>query len=363
MGTEQKKDLNYFLEHPNEMPEDTAEIERLAAEQYAASHAADTSTLSIDQIVKPLDDKAGASSGATTGKEEAKPDAVEAEAAAKAEADAAAAADAKAAEQAAAAAKPDGVLAKDGKNVIPYAQLETARQRATAAEQLAAQQAEELAQLKAQVASGKPATTDAEVETLSDEELDALEAESPTLAKLLRGQQATIQKLTGTVQALAQHQGEQVATEVAEVKSEIQEAIDANPTLAAWQTDKDQTMWNKASKFDKLLRSEPEFANVPFADRFAKVIELTKSALGLPAEKPAEPGAVKNEPTAAEIKAQAAAKLKETKTLPRSLSDIPGGAPPAVDERERVDDMSAAELGAKFMDMKPEALQAYLNSL
>jgi hypothetical protein len=361
-GMTTTKDLNYFLEHPDEMPTDTAEIERLAAEQYAVSQESDTATLSIDQFVKPADDKAGAASGAETDKEAADP-AAAVEAAAKAEADAKAAAEAKAAESAAAAeAKPDGVLAKDGKNVIPYAQLESARQRASAAEQLAAEQRAELDRLKNQLEAGKTATTDGDVETLSDEELDALEVESPTLAKLLRGQQATIQKLTGTVETLAKHQGSQIASEEAEVRNEMQEAIDSNPTMAAWQSDTDKTMWNKAAKFDKLLRAEPEFADVSFADRFAKVVELTQAALGLKAEV-AAPAAATTKATPAEIKAQAEAKLKSTKALPTSLSDIPGGAPPAVDERERVDDMSATELGAKFLNMKPEDLQAYLTSL
>src|SRR3990167_8765536 len=48
-----------------------------------------------------------------------------------------------------------------------------------------------------------------DVATLTKEELDTLEAESPTLAKTLRAQQASIQKLTEQLQAVAERQEDQ----------------------------------------------------------------------------------------------------------------------------------------------------------
>jgi hypothetical protein len=342
------------------MPTDPAEIEKLANEHLAQANEAGTEELTVDKFVPPddKDDKKGVSSDA---KVEAKDDKADeqAEAEAKATAEALAADAAKKAEDAAKAEppkeeKPEGILAKDGKNVIPYSQLETARSRATAAEALAKEQAAEIERLKAEKLPKE------DVATLTDQELDTLEADSPTLARTLRAQQASIQKLTEQLQAVAERQEDQAVVQESEVKSEIQSAIDANPTLAEWQTAEDQTLWNEASRFDKVLRESPAYANKSFAERFTKVVELTQSALGIETPK-AEVELPKLTPE--QIKAAAAAKLKGKPSVPVSSSQIPGGAPPAVDERERVEQMSVHELGNKFMNMTPEQMEAYLTTL
>ena len=121
-------------------------------------------------------------------------------------------------------------------------------------------------------------------------------------------------------------------------------------------------MWNEASRFDKVLRESQAYANKSFADRFTKVVELTQSALGIVVETPkAEVELPKLTPE--QIKAAAQAKLKGKTSVPVSSSQIPGGAPPAVDERERVEQMSVQELGNKFMNMTPEQMEAYLTTL
>ena len=224
-------------------------------------------------------------------------------------------------------------------------------------------QAEELERLKAEK---KPATDAADVAMLTEEELAVLEADSPTLAKTLRAQQLQITSMAEQLKSVTERQAEQVATEETVLKTEIQTAIDANPTLAAWQTAEDQTMWNEASKFDKLLRESPRYANVPFADRFSKVVELTQAALELEAPAPeTKAEAAKPAPTAEETRAAAAAKLadKNKSAKPVSMSQIPGGAPPAVDERQKVEQMSAVALGNSFQGMSREQLDAYLATL
>lgn len=360
------KDLKYYLEHTDEMPIDPKEIEALANQHMEAALNTSSEELTVDRFVEPddKDDKKGATSDAKS--EAAKDDKAEE----KAIADALAADAAKKAEEAAEeeaakaeaekAEKPEGILAKDGKNVIPYSQLESARSRASAAEALAKEQAAEIERLKAE--KEKPQE---DVATLTNEELDALEADSPTLAKTLRAQQAAIQKLTERLEVVAGKQDGQAADEEKAVKSEVQAAIDENPTLAAWQTAEDQTLWNEAFRFDKALRESPAYANVSFADRFKKVVELTQSALGLETETPKEEVKEKKEElpklTPEEIKAAAAAKLKGKSSVPVSLSQIPGGAPPAVDEKERVEQMSSVELGQKFLGMTREQLDTYLS--
>lgn len=345
------KDLNYYLAHPDEMPEDPKEIERLTRNHMQAAEEGGQEQLTVDRFVEK-DDKADSS---TAGKE----DAPKAEDKAKEEAAAVAAeADEVAAEAKAGEQKPDGVLAKDGKHVIPYSQLESARARATAAETLANEQAAEIERLKAEKT---PAANAEQPDMLTEDELAALEADSPTLAKTLRAQQAAYSKLAEQVEKLAANQQTQVDKQETEVKSEIQTAIDANPVLAGWQTAEDQTIWAEASRFDKALRESPKYKDVPFAERFAKVVELTQSALGLEAPKPAEQVVL----TPEQIKAAAAAKLKEKEksSVPLTLSSIPGGAPPAVDERDKVEQMPIHALGQQFLGMSKEQMEAYLTSL
>jgi len=345
------KDLKYYLEHTDEMPTDPKEIERLANAHMEASLESGTETMNVDAIV-------GKQEGDTKGEPP-----VAAEAAKEAEAKA----DPKTEtppvaqtppESPKSEEKPEGILAKDGKNVIPYSQLESARSRASAAEALAREQAAEIERLKAEKAAPQE-----DVAILTNEELDALEADSPTLAKTLRAQQQSIQRLNERLEAVAQTQLGQIATEETAVRSEVQTAIDENPTLAAWQTAEDQSLWNEASRFDKLLRESPAYANVSFADRFAKVVELTQSALGLEAETP--PAVVEEKPTLTpeQVKSAAQAKLTAKAKLPVSSSQFPGGVPPAVDEKDRVEQMSSVELGNKFLGMSREQLDTYLSTL
>jgi len=350
MSAAAQKDLKYFLEHTDEMPTDPKVLEQLANDHMNAALEAGQEQINVDTIVGKADEYPGAAAANTEEK-------TSEQATAKAEA-------AAAPEPAAAEAKPDGILAKDGKNVIPYAQLESARQRAAAAEALARAQAEELTVLRLSARTPSIAAP-SDADMLTDEELDALEADSPTLAKTLRAQQAAIQQLRDMVQTVTQRQAVEAATQEAEVKSEVQTAIDSNPTLASWQTSEDQTMWDRASAFDKVLRAMPEYANTSFADRFDKVVEMTQSALGLEAEAPPAPARVHAAPTPEQIQAAAKAKLTQASKgkRPVSLSDIPGGAPPAVDERQKVEEMSSVALGNQFLGMTKDQMETYLASL
>jgi hypothetical protein len=107
---------------------------------------------------------------------------------------------------------------------------------------------------------------------MTDQELEVIEAEMPSLANVLRDQQAEIEEL----QARKRQEDE---VRAAAVRAEIQDTIDQNATLAAWQTAVDKTAWNEALRFDRMLRESPKYANVSFEDRFKKVVELTQTAL------------------------------------------------------------------------------------
>ena len=48
------------------------------------------------------------------------------------------------------------------------------------------------------------------------------------------------------------------------------------------------------------------------------------------------------------------------KSGPNTLTDIPGGQPPAASDLEAAEQTSAAELTRRFMQMSPDKLQEYL---
>lgn len=377
------KDLKYYLNNPDEMPTDPKLLETLANDQVRFILGENEKDLTVERFTgttEPVnkDERTGASSDAEAktveeakAKTEAENAAVAQKAKEEADAVAKAAADAEAlkvaeAAKAATTTKPEGILAKDGKNVIPFAVLSNARERADAAERLAQERALEIERLTAAKAGGDTAQTE-QATILSDEELAALAEDSPTLAKILRAQQEHIQNLNDTVNKLATHATQQIVEAETEAKSEVQTAIDSNPVLAAWQVDADQTRWDEAARLDKALRDSPLWKDKSFDERFAKVVELTKATFGDEAEvTDVKDVKVVEQPssTAAEIKAAAEAKLAAKKTaMPVSLSSIPGGMPPAVDEKDRVEQMSSVELGNKFLGMSKEQMETYLATL
>lgn len=341
-----EKNLKYYLANPDEMPTDPKELERLANDQINLALEGGQEQINVDNIVGKVD------------VDEIK---VESSPAAEVKTDAAVVAEVKTDTPVKVdETKPDGILAKDGKNVIPYSQLESARKRATDAEERAAAAqavATELSGRLKALEEGKQ--VEGEAGLLTEAELETLEADSPALAKVLRTLQERNNALEEKVKSVADTQASQQQEQKKEIKSEIQTAIDSNPTLAEWQSAEDQTLWKEASRFDKLLRESPKYADVPFAERFAKVVKLTQESMDV------VPVAAKEEVTLTpeQVRAAAAAKLKDVKSVPTSLSDIPGGAPPAVDEKGKVEQMSTVALGQQFMNMSREQLDTYLQTL
>lgn len=330
------KDLKYFLANPDEMPEDPKVLEQLANDHMAAAMESGTEQMDIDKVV-----------GTDTPEKVAATEAPKAEAATVEVEPPVTPPEPE--------GKPDGIQAKDGKNIIPYSALETERQRRAAAEQLSRDLANQLA---AATESKAPSTP---TELLTAEELDTLEQDSPTLAKTLRALQQQNQVLADEIKQVRQVQQSQEVREDVAQKNDVREAIDSNPTLVGWEHAEDKTAWLEACRLDKLMRASEDFLDyqaLSYEDRFKEVVKLVEAKLDLHEEP--EPPVL----TPVQIKAAAAEKLKTAKAqVPRSLSDIPGGAPPAVDERDKVEQMSSVELGSMFMKMTREQQDAYLSTL
>lgn len=255
---------------------------------------------------------------------------------------------------------PKGVQAKDGEHIIPYSVLEREREARTRAEAMLQAQAAELERL---AAGGKPAGEgQGDAVQFSEEDLTQLDQDLPGVAKVIRAQQATIDKLMGTVQTLQQeHVVEQTVKQEA-AKDSIEAAIEANQDLRAWR--EDPTMWNRAADLDGVLREDPAWKDRPVAERFAKVAETVKALYGAPATPQPAASPQQNTQQALTAKADAAiAAADKAANVPRSLGDIPGGVPPAVDEASAWLEKTPTQMQADMLRLTPEQSEALLDRL
>ncbi|CAG2132492.1 hypothetical protein [Cupriavidus numazuensis] len=268
--------------------------------------------------------------------------------------------------------KAEGVLARDGKNVIPYSVLRGERERAARAEQLAKDAEAQIADLKAQLAAGNQGATPGEsarttgaateAEALSDEELEAIREDFPTMYKALKAQQATLAALQTKLQPVEQEREQRVRTEAEEREIAIRDAIDATPKLAHIQAN-DPKLFAAAQRFDTVLRQDPDWAGKTLAERFAHVvtlIETTHGAIEIPGAKQSPP---QKTPEELKKEAEAAAKTSAKPSVPTSLSDFPAGSPPAASEQDALEKMTHAQIADKFARMTPDQMEAYLNSI
>lgn len=259
---------------------------------------------------------------------------------------------------------PIGVATKDGKHVIPFEVLEKQRARVAELERIAQEQSAQIAELSQQAQGKTPDAEQGEVTYLTDEQLSDLEAELPSIGKLLRAQQAQLRTLNETVKTLADDRQAREQDAQRTTQQTVQEAIDGNPKLAYLQSADDQR-WQRAVMFDKTLRQDPEWAGKPYAERFAKVVELYEATYGA-VQMPGQSAQPKNaQPSPADLAKAAEAKLQGKKaSVPSSLSDIPGGSTPASDDvLGALAAKSGPELTADFMRMTPAQIEATLARL
>lgn len=324
------KDFAYYMANPEELPEDPEVIMKLAAEhadRALAAPAPDIETWSPPE--KPEPEPAAAAPAAP---EPAAPAAAPTNEPTKEEA-------------------PTGVLAKDGKNVIPYEVLQGSRERVERLEQLVADQATQIRDLQK-----KPEEVPkAEIKLMSDEELSAIKEEFPAFGAAFEAQNNAIRALLARSEESARA-GEPTEEQIGEM---VREAIDGNESLRVWEAN-DVNRYNKAVDFDAQLRDDPAWQDKTFAERFEKAVSLTKAYYGdaVEAPKPA-PAPVVQKPE--DISAAAAAKLKQDTPTPQSMSQIPGGAAPAQSEAQAVEAMSPEALGSKLIRMNdPDKIAEYI---
>lgn len=270
--------------------------------------------------------------------------------------------------------EPAGVATKDGKHVIPYSVLKSERDRASRAEQLANEMKERVTALEAMVQSGSQGAKNGEsarteqqqpnVSDLSNEDLEALKEDFPTVYKAVMASMAAAKALESKLQPVEESVRNAEANEARSAQETVQDAIDSVPKMAHIQASNAEA-FELAKQFDAMLRVQSAWADKPLAERFNKVTEMVEAALGpidLPGGKPTSQQSAESLKAAAKVKADAAARASRT-NVPTSLSEFPVGQHAAQDEREEAENLTALQLADKFSTMSPDQMDAYFRTL
>lgn len=323
------KDLQYYLDHPDETPDDPAALAALAEQM-------NTPVVTEDPAPAEKDVKADPSPA------EEKP--VVAEEQAKEEGD---------------------ILMPSGKGTIPYAVLKSEREKRQAAEAATAELTSKLAEMQEQLAKGTQ-KGDAKAEeigaealaTMTPDELDALRADFPVFGKVIDSLMGTIGSLSKEVESLKQTEEVRAVDNQRRAATSVQELIDNEPVLLHLQT-KDPDLFAKAVEIDKTLMNNPRYPDM--ASRFAKVSQIMESTFG-----PFDGVTAPKKDTAPTVSKEVARKavldkVASTPASPKSLSDIPAGEPPESDEMANLESLSAAELSDRMMKMTSDQRTAFLN--
>lgn len=187
-------------------------------------------------------------------------------------------------------AKPDGILAKDQKHIIPMEVLERERQEK-------AQLRQELEELKAHSAQLEKAQRMIDVRnkqleelgvapadlpedvTIDEKKLAALQEDYPELAPFFLAMNNKIEALvsSGTVAASTTSPETESAAPVN--NAELTTALQANADLQSWMSE-GGARWNAAQQIDDHLASSSEWANRSYAERFEEVSKRVRLAFG-----------------------------------------------------------------------------------
>ncbi|EOX3089789.1 ATPase [Vibrio cholerae] len=187
-------------------------------------------------------------------------------------------------------AKPDGILAKDQKHIIPMEVLERERQEK-------AQLRQELEELKAHSAQLEKAQRMIDVRnkqleelgvapadlpedvTIDEKKLAALQEDYPELAPFFLAMNNKIEALvsSGTVAASTTSPETESAAPVD--NAELTTALQANADLQSWMSE-GGARWNAAQQIDDHLASSSEWSNRSYAERFEEVCKRVRLAFG-----------------------------------------------------------------------------------
>ena len=331
-----EKDLQFYLDNPDQLPDDPAILAELA-EKMTAPVVADDQTETKEDVKK----EEPAPSSEEPKKEEVKETQEE----------------------------PTGIATRDGKGTIPYEVLKSEREKRQAAESAVAELSSKIEEIQAQLAKGTD-KGDAKAEqlgsealaTMAPEELDALRTDFPVFGNVIDKLMGTISSLTKEVSSLKQSEQVREADTRRSTAVTVQELIDNEPVLVHLQAN-DPKLFAKAVEIDNTLKGDIRFPTM--ADRFKKVAEIMETTFG-PFEGikvKAAPETTKTTVSKEKVDQVINQKIEQNKAAPKSLSDIPAGDPPESSEQNELESLSSAEISDRLMKMTADQRTAFLNRI
>ena len=250
------------------------------------------------------------------------------------------------------------VLTADGKNTIPYEVVRNLRSQVT-------QLQTELHSLKKGGEAGEEGKQDTgKTEAiLKGLDLDAMEEEyGADLVNPMRVLVGAVEQLQGQVAEARDAAAAYQRDRQAEQQLSTEEAIDAvfsdsreagqKSVLRQW-LDDDAPEWHAAVAIDQRLLDDPQWGAASEKDRFEEVLRRMGQA---PQPKPTSPSKPATPPT----------RKDDGPAPPTSLSDLPGGTPPAQSATEAAENMTDAEMMAKYqrlLDQDPHKAAEWLEGL
>ncbi|RBM65591.1 ATPase [Vibrio paracholerae] len=187
-------------------------------------------------------------------------------------------------------AKPDGILAKDQKHIIPMEVLERERQEK-------AQLRQELEELKAHSAQLEKAQRMIDVRnkqleelgvapadlpedvTIDEKKLAALQEDYPELAPFFLAMNNKIEALVSSGTVSASTTPPETESSAPVDNAELTTALQANADLQSWMSE-GGARWNAAQQIDDHLASSSEWTNRSYAERFEEVSKRVRLAFG-----------------------------------------------------------------------------------
>ncbi|EKQ9928103.1 hypothetical protein JJG61_005597 [Salmonella enterica subsp. enterica serovar Panama] len=250
-----------------------------------------------------------------------------------------------------------GILARDGKHVIPYDVLEAERaekQRLTQRyEQQLAEEQRKIDLLTSQIKqAGMTPDPLPEQARISDEQIARIREDFPEVANALTLMARKYDYLQSQVQR------EQPQREAEERdNTAVTAALNATPDLVEWQQS-DPDRFALAVHLDEKLQTDPAWKDKPLTERFAEVARRTRAAYG---EAPSDPVVEqdKNQKVLA-VAADKVAKADAATALPDSPSDVGNTAAAPQDKFEQLLGASYAEAAELMSTMSDDDINAAL---
>lgn len=263
-----------------------------------------------------------------------------------------------------------GVASKDGKKVLPYIVLTSARdetRKERTARVAAEAEAQRLREENEALRSGKQPA--AAAETPSEEEVAEVAKSSPKVAAALTAAQRRAQELEEENAALRTKVPES-ATPARSPQEEVDEAIDQIPLLATWRAT-DPEKFARAVAIDKVEKDSPKWKGKSYAERFEAVTKkvaseydieyLDETSTPAPATAAAKPSAAATTPPGRPRKDPDEVIAAATQKTPSTLSDFKGGA--VSKDETRIGNLSPLRQEAALESMSDDDLERYLRRL